>query len=218
MNSALLDTRSPFRARRGPLHRQVIARPMETRGVSVDVVLFRRLVRELILAPRRERATASVKAVNHIRASRYPLDCVNHLLFECAANGGSDGLDIAIDVLSQIGWVALAAADRFLKADAARLDKGSGSRYSVNDDAWYALLRGICRSNLPWVQKLVAVLRMVARATPSGKEAAAHALGDLAHHEPKSKPVIEVLLKNLAKETSPSVGETVAEVLRDMEG
>jgi hypothetical protein len=218
MNSTLLDTRSPFRARRGLIHRQVNTRPMETRGDSVDLVLFRRLVHQLIRAPRRDRAAMLAKVVSHIRASRYPLECVNHLLFECAANGGSDGLDIAIDVLSQTGWIAHAAADRFHVRDAARLNNEAEPRYSVNDDAWYALLRGLCRSNVPPVQKLVAVVRIVYATAPGAKEAAAHALGDLAYHHPDCKRAARMMLEHLANDASSSVRTTAAEVLNDMEG
>jgi hypothetical protein len=218
MNSTLLDTRSPFRTRRGPVHLQVNTRPMETRGDSVDLVLFRRLVHQLIRAPRRDRAGALAKVVSHIQASRYPLECVNHLLFECAANGGSDGLDIAIDVLSQVGSVALAAADRFHIRDAARLNNTVEPLHSVNDDAWYALLRGLCRSKVQPMQKLVAVVRIVYAAAPGAKEAAAHALGDLAYHHPAYKRAARMMLEHLAKNASSSVRETAAEVLNDMEG
>jgi hypothetical protein len=191
---------------------------METEGDSVNLVLFRRLVHQLIRAPRRDRAGMLAKVVSNIQASRYPLDCVNHLLFECAANGGPDGLDIAIDVLSQVGRVALATADRFFKADAARLNNEADPRHSVNDDAWYALLRGLCRSNVPPAQKLIAVVQIAFPKTPDVKEAAAHALGDLAFHNPSFKHVVRGLLERLAKDASSSVRATAAEVLNDMEG
>lgn len=218
MNNAILDARSPFRTRRGPSRGQVDTRPLETQGESVDLVLFRRLVRALILAARRDRAAALAKVVGHIKASHYPLDCVNHLLFECAANGGSDGLDIAIDVLSQVGAVAVAVAGRFLRADANRLTQGTEPRHSVNDDIWYALLRGLCRSKVGPVEKFIAVLPILFGGTPGAKEAAAHALGDLAFHEPNLTKVIRRHLEELAEDASTSVRATAVEVLNDMEG
>ena len=158
------------------------------------------------------------KVVSHIRASHYPLECVNHLLFECAANGGWDGLDIAIDVFSQVGRVALAVADRFLKADAGRLTKTAETRHSVNNDAWYALLRGLCRSKVSTPEKITAVLPIVFSESPGRKEAVVHALGDLAFHEPSIKHPLQGLLKQLAEDASASVRETAVEVLNDMEG
>ena len=219
MRSAMLDTRSPSRASRRPLHRPVVDPPMETRGFSVDLGLFRRLVRVLIIAPRRDRAEIAAKVVKHVRESRRPLECLKHLLFECAADGGTDGLDIAVDVLARVGHAVLVTADRFLKIDLARWEKLNLHRHSVNDDVWYALIRGIARADLPGMQKMMAMTQMLRTTTPSSViEAVAHALGDLACAEPRMRQFVRAVLNHLANHASPAVRETTAEVLRDMEG
>jgi len=192
----------------------------QTRGTSLDLVLFRHLVQDLIMASRANRHQWLTKVVDHIRSSRYPLDCINHLLAECVTAGGTDGLDIAIDVLTQVGRQAVSAAEAFAKTDLGfrRNDATAPASHSVHDDVWYALLRGICRSDAAWPQKFFVLRQAANHKSESVREAVVHAMVDFVEKEPAMVDVTRSWLKQFAEsDSSAGVKETAAEALRDLE-
>ncbi len=105
---------------------------------------------------------------------------INELIEQCAVKGGSEGLDIGIDVLSQFGELTLLYAREFWKQDWERWSNSKGApRHHFNDDAWYILLRAAARSSLePW-QKMQMLLYCSLDGTESIREAGIHAIGDM---------------------------------------
>lgn len=216
-----LDTRITKRARKGLRARPSAGDRSATRGANVDLALFRRMVRDLILGRRADRRVRLGRVVAHLRATRYPADCLNHLLFECATAGGTDGLDIAVDVVAAVGPLATASADRFFQADLSRrADLSSGRRYSANDDVWYILLRGLARADIALGLKLMAIVRGISHPSADVHESVVSALEDLVDSgEVVEKDVARTLLARI-KTDSPttSVQHAADEAIRDLEG
>lgn len=206
-----LDTRAPYRG----LVQQGSGTTtfVNSQTGSPSLTLFRRNVQELIRGHHRDREALREKVVHRLRGARDPIGFLNQLLDQCIAEGGGDGLDVAIDVLSQFGEFTLQYAREFWKKDYDRWRRREGPpRHHFNDDAWYVLLRATARSNLdPWLKKQL--LRYCATdGTESIREAGIRAIGDLGESD-----ALRLLHSVKDRETSPSVVRAIAEVLDDLE-
>jgi hypothetical protein len=184
----------------------------------VESAVCRRLVRELIRAKHRDRPEALVKVVEHLRSARPTAPALDELLYECAVMGGPDGLDLAIDVLSEVGVEAVRYARELLNRDGPTW-KIDDDRHLVTNDTWYALLRGVCRSQIDPFEKII-LLHSAAMSGPVGiREAAVHAAGDLASTNSEFSAFAKAVLGQLAKQDkSETVRASATEVLADMEG
>ena len=189
-----------------------------TRTGAVELALFRRLVRNLILASHPGRPTALAKVVGYLKVARDADHAIGELLFECADRGGPDGLDIATDVLSQVGHVAVRYARRLLTTDGPKW-RVDGSR-RVTGNVWYALLRGLCQSRIGASDKVIPVVSAALRGTASIREAAVHALGDLAEYvtPPQRERLRSLLDKMAAGDDSSEVRESAKTVIENLEG
>jgi hypothetical protein len=214
MSSAtVLDTRTPYRSR-GTQSPAMTTTASTSQTGSPGLTFFQRSVHELVRSSHRDRAARRKSVIDRLRGSRDPMGYVNELIEQCAVKGGSEGLDIGIDVLSQFGELTLQYAREFWKKDWERWGERKGpARHHFNDDAWYILLRAAARSDLePW-QKMQMLLYCSMDGTESIREAGIHALGDM------GGPLAARLLRRIEKgERSPSVLQAVAEVLADLEG
>lgn len=204
MASVLRDTRTPYRCDR--------TNP-STSG-SAEFTFFQRLVNQLVISGHSERDAQRSKVVEKLRSSRDPTKFVGELLSQCVTRGGPDGLDIAIDVLSQVGNLVADFATEFLKNDVQRWDQTREfSRDHERDDSWYVLLRSAALSDLDDLNKLMIIRTCAIDGTVSVREAAVHALGDI------SGPVAVELIRSMREtDRSQMVRESAAEVLRDLEG
>ncbi|MDY3561422.1 hypothetical protein R5W23_002700 [Gemmata sp. JC673] len=219
------DTRTSYRRPVGAAagsqqHKQEVAAERSTpaREGAAERTLFWRLVRNLILASHRDRTVARSKVVDYLKATRYPGPAFNELLFQCSKEGGPDGLDIAIDVIAEVGPEAARYARRLLSIDSPKWDP-PGLRRQVTDSIWYAILRGVCQSKADVAEKIILTLTAALRGTVGIREAAAHALGDLAECEgPRVKDVVTYFLGELAGEDQqPEVRQAATEVLSALE-
>jgi hypothetical protein len=210
--ATLLDTRTPYRSRNTQTQLNTTA-PTSQTG-SPGLTLFRRAVHDLVRSSHQERAVRRENVIGRLRASRDPMGYINELIDHCAVWGGSEGLDIGIDVLSQFGDLVLQYAREFWKKDVERWGAEEDShRHHFNDDAWYILLRSAARSDLePW-QKAPMLLSCSIDGPKSVREAGAHALGDM------GGAVAARLLRRLRdSDHNPSVRAAATEVLDDLEG
>ncbi|WP_422932210.1 HEAT repeat domain-containing protein [Singulisphaera sp. PoT] len=213
MSSApVLDTRSPYQTRSTQPHMTITATSSQTG--SPGLTLFNRAVHDLIRSSHQDRSTCRTKVINRLRSARDPIAYINELIDECAVKGGSDGLDIGIDVLSQFGEHVFQYAWEFLKKDYERwCDTQEVPRHHFNDDAWYILLRAAAQSDLePW-QKFHMVLYSLESGTESIQEASIRALGDIG-----GDGALDILRETLQGNPSPSVRQAIIEVLDDLEG
>ncbi len=217
MPSATLDTRARYR-RSGDL--KSVGSPVMSRTIrgSTGLAIFHRLVRNLVGSPRREREHARQMVTAFLTTLRQPVRGVNHLVFECVSAGGTDGLDMAIDVLSRAGGITFQAARDFLLRDHGQWRKEDAAR-SVSDDIWYVLLRSVCRSKVDKIDKVALVLTAVVKGTIGVREAAVQALGDMVSVDPGTVGLVRKLLEQVVEEDASSdVRDTARGVLRDLEG
>lgn len=154
------------------------------RAQAGELILFRRLVRNLIEAPPRDRVTPFRCVVEHVRQSPEPIRCVNVLLEELANDSGQDGLDLGVDVLSELGSVATTAAEQFALADARARTRlmphpESNPRMPVHDDVWYMLVRGAARAKVSWLKRLFAISPARAHPSVAVRVSWVEAMGDL---------------------------------------
>ena len=215
MTMTAVDTRTPYRT--CPTAAHVPRTPTAAGGNPSDMVAFRPLVRNLIRAPHRDRDRARAAVVAQLNASRDPGPALTELLFECADRGGPDGLDLATDIIAQVGPAATVYARLLLSVDGPRWQPAD-LRRRVSDNVWYALLRGVCRSSADPVSKLAVIVPAMFKGTVSIREAAAHAAGDFADRDSDFRDVADIMLKHVRTEDeSADVRRTAAEVLADME-
>jgi hypothetical protein len=213
MSSAMvLDTRTPYRSRSTQMRLNTNASTSQTG--SPGLTLFQRAVHDLLRGSHRERSVRRNNVIDRLRASRDPMGYINELIDQCAMRGGSEGLDIGIDVLSQFGDLVLQYAREFWKKDVKRWGAVNDShRHHFNDDAWYILLRSAARSDLEPRQKAQMLIYCSIEGSKSVREASVHAFGDM------GGTVAARLLRQLSdSDKSPSVREAAIEVLNDLEG
>ena len=207
-SSALIDTRSPYQGAR------LTTTVSTSQTGSPSLTLFRRSLHALICSPHRVRANQRTVVIERLRMARDPMGYVNTLLEVCVTEGGPDGLDIAIDVLSNFPEHTLQYAREFWRLDKGRMEKLHDiPRHDLNDDVWYVLLRAVGTSVMGDFQKTQMLLYCAFDGPESVREASIHALGDMggAH-------AIRLLRKLRNAETHASVKETIAQVLDDLEG
>ena len=123
----------------------------ESTASSPNLTLFRQLVRNLCHGPRVRRAPRYAKVLELLREAAEPQRYIGELLDLCVHEGGPDGLDVAIDVLSETGDLLLDYTSRFLRRDYSHW-RTDTPRERSSDDVWYVLARALAKSELD-VQK-----------------------------------------------------------------
>jgi hypothetical protein len=205
-----LDTRTPYQSRETHLDTSA---PSSLVG-SAGLTLFRFLVQRLLGCPHRERAALREKVAARLREARDPVGYFNELLDQCVTGGGTDGLDIAIDVLSGVGSRTIEYAYEFWKQDHGRWVQANQSpRHHKNDDVWYILLRAMGASSLNEPRKRLLIFHCATAGSASIREAAIHALGELG-----DSVAVAFLRMGAERDPSPFVRGTAAMVLHDLEG
>ncbi len=210
MPSVLLDTRTPYQSDRPNLG----TTNSDSLIGSAEFTFFQRLVNQLVVSGYKERDALRKEVIARLRESRDPMKYVEDLLSQCVIHGGPDGLDIAIDVLSQFGDLVADFARAFHENDVRRWGRTrEPTQDHVPDDYWYVLLRSAALSDLNDLNKFILIRTCAIRGPVSVREAAVHALGDIGGPQ-----AVELLRKISESELSPMVRESAAEVLGDLEG
>src|SRR3954468_7634538 len=149
-SGTLLDTRARVRATR--LQEQASDTSSQTQ--TPGLVFFRQLAQQLARSNHMERATRREAVIERLRTSRDPIGYIGELLDQCVIERRSEGMDIAIDVLSHFGVHVIEFARQFWKKDVKRWEPTNApARHHVHDDIWYVLLRAAGASNLDAWQK-----------------------------------------------------------------
>jgi hypothetical protein len=208
-SGTLLDTRARVRTTR--LQEQASDTSSQTQ--TPGLVFFRHLAQQLARSNHMERATRREAVIERLRTSRDPIGYIGELLDQCVIERRSEGMDIAIDVLSHFGVHVIEFARQFWKKDVVRWEPAATSRHHVHDDIWYVLLRAAGASKLDAWQKIPMLSYCAADGTPSVREASVRALADVGN------PIAIRLIKRLGgTDKSSMVREAAEEVLDDLEG
>ena len=206
----LLDTRAPVRSKR----MQVRPPDHPSQTNSAGLVFFRPLVRQLVRGNHRERAALRKVVIERLRDSRDPMRFIGVLLDLCVLDYRSEGMDIAIDVLTHFGGHVIEYAREFWRNDVTRWEeKPPHPRHHIHDDIWYVLLRAAGASNLDTLQKITMLSYCAADGPAVVREASVRALGDMG-----GKVAARLVRRLGGTDVSPMVREAAAEVLDDLEG
>lgn len=121
---------------------------MGSQRASVAVTLIRHLARTMFSQKLNQRVATRQQIIRLITKARDPGRCIDKFLQLCSTEGGPDGLDAAIDVLSKTGPLIMAHAWDYLQRDLKSWGPTSERPYQPNDDYWYALLRSVGRTDV----------------------------------------------------------------------
>jgi hypothetical protein len=206
----LLDTRAPVRSKL--MHVKPPEYPSQTS--STALVFFRHRVQELIRSNHRDSPALRKAVIERLRMSRDPMGYIGELLDQCVVENRSEGMDIAIDVLTHFGGQVIEYAREFWRKDVKRWENQLPyRRHHIHDDIWYVLLRATGASKLDMLQKIPMLSYCAADGTPVMREASVRALGDM------GGVIATRLIRRLGNtDASPMVREAAAEVLDDLEG
>src|SRR5690606_35594432 len=103
---------------------------------------------------------------------------IGELLDLCIYEGGPDGLDTAIDVLSETGNFTLDCVYQFIRKDFKNWAEESRCGGQSVDDVWYVLARALAKSDLDHESVTLPILTLGLRfVTANIREATTHALG-----------------------------------------
>ncbi len=209
-SGTLLDTRASVRNPK--LHEQPPDSSSQTQ--TAGLVFFRHLVQQLVRSTHHDRAARRKAVIDRLRSSREPIGYIGELLDQCAVEHRSEGLAIAIDVLSHFGIHVIEFARQFWKKDVKRWEPSAAHlRHHVHDDIWYVLLRAAGASGLDAWQKIPMLSYCAVDGTPSVREASIRALADVGN------PIAIRLIKRMGgTDKSAMVREAAEEVLVDLEG
>lgn len=119
-----------------------------TRG-SVEVLNVRTLTRKLLSCPVADKECWRNRVTNYLLKSQKPDMCIDEVLSFCTTQGGPDGLDVAIDILTGTGDLIVKYAWNFLVTDIINWEPCTERAYKPNDDYWYVLLRAVSRTKTP---------------------------------------------------------------------
>jgi hypothetical protein len=182
----------------------------ESMAGSANLTLFRQLVRGLCHRPRIRHAARHAKVLNLLREAGEPQRYIGELLDLCVHEGGPDGLEVAIDLLSQVPDLLFPYVFPFLKRDQSNWAKTPRKSRS-SDDVWYVLARALAQSNLkPDVVKLAIVLLGLG-GTWSMRDGSLRALADI------GGPAARKLIEAATKDQDEFVRATAQELLESWE-
>lgn len=201
-----LETRSPYRG--SPMLNNV--RPASQSG-RVGLELFRNTIRELLHCPAQRVAALHNEAGNQIRLALDPVPYVEALLDLCISNRSAGSMDFAIDLLAQMGELALRFAQEFYNEDAPRWANQPTFALRFNGDVWFVLLRSAARAQVN-PRELLALLRACLTAGNRGiREAAVEGLYDLRTPEAK-----RLLAEVATKDADPLIQRLAHDNLNDL--
>lgn len=168
---------------------------------------FRTIIRQHAEGHGSVRKELRLQLVEYLRYSPNSDSLIDELIRFCVSLPSPDRLDIAIDVLSQIGRTIYDYAYRFLVDDIKKWSNlYPGRAYKPNDDYWYILLRSVAQSETNDDLKL-SLVSMCCEATSRGVlEAVVEALGDIGD-------IANPQLTKLSRHDDKSIAELATEVL-----
>jgi len=172
---------------------------------------FRVSLEQFLRSNFRARAAQRQSLADNVRTTAVPSMYIQEILRQCSTGGGSDGLDIGIDLLHEFGDLLPDTLRLLLKSERPRWQSATLAKH-VNDDVCYILLRALARSNASADQKLPLLEECASHGTRSIREAATHALGDLQGDDAR-----RLLQRMASQDPDPLVRESAQETLQDLD-
>ena len=184
--------------------------PFGSTRTSADQAVFRHLIRALLASS--DRRTLRQRITSRLQGARNPFACIDELLDLCTSAGGTDRLDVAIDVLAATEMLVLQYAWEYLIRDVQRRSPDRNRAYQPNDDYWYILLRAVGRCGAPVEERVRFILMCSGAATRGVLEGVVEALSDT--HTTESRRKLGQLSAN---HTDPFIRKLAADALDDWE-
>ena len=172
---------------------------------------FRSILKRLLAAKGPERKKLRTAVLSYLQFSPRSDELINELITDCVDSTTEGRLDVAIDVLSQLGPRILRYAQEFLFNDIKTWDRRYPNRaYEPNDEYWYILLRSVGQSHAVPFDKVQFVRMCRTAESRQIVEAVLEALGDIGTTDAvvEIKKLIaheDAFISRLAKEISESL-------------
>ncbi|MEX1039337.1 MAG: hypothetical protein WDZ51_01820 [Pirellulaceae bacterium] len=185
--------------------------PLLTR-TSHGLTTFRQSLVRLIGSAGEDKQRLRDEVLKRLMSAPEPRVFISELLNVCTAASGRDGLEVAIDVLSQTGNLLLDQyAWDYLVADMWRSNHPSlDIKYLPNDDYWYVLLRSIARCDAAEDVRYRFIAAFGSAPSRGLMEGVVEALGDL-----ESAAARKLLGEISGEHADPFICELAREVLDD---
>jgi len=185
---------------------------VESQCGSVEVTFIRHFMRLALTQPLAKRSSLRGLIRDRLLAARDPNRGIDALIEICTTEGGADGLDVAIDILSRTDSLLSVYAWDYLQRDLLEWNRFSDRAYQPNDDHWYILLRSVARARLPERERF-RFISCCADATSRGiREGVVEGLRDLA-----TPSAILRLGRFATEDADPFIQQIAREALADLE-
>lgn len=169
---------------------------------------FLSILRRHMRATGTERSKLRNVVIDYLRFSPNADELINSLISTCVESKITGRLDVAIDILSQLGVQILRYAWQFLVNDIKNWNGLYPNRaYEPNDDYWYILLRSVAQSDAS-AEERVRFVRMCGKAqSRQVLEAVVESLGDI------GTPDAFAEIEKFAISADPFIAELASELL-----
>jgi len=148
--------------------------------------------------------------VSYLKFSPQADRLINELILECTKLKSPDRLDIAIDILQELGDTLYDYAFKFFQYDITQWNHLlPGRTYEPDDDYWYILLRSVARSSIDDSKKLSFVWSSRETSHRGVLEGLVDALGDIGNAAAMEKLAI------LSGHEDAFIAQLAQEVLED---
>lgn len=185
--------------------------PPSSRG-SVEAVIARVFARNLLTCPGTEKERWRESLTKYLVRAHKSDACIDELLSFCTTQGGPEGLDMAIDVLSGTGDLVLKYFWEYLQRDVVNWTPQCDRAYKPNDDYWYILLRAVARADAPEMDKLRHIVCCAGAESRGIREGVVEALRDLRTERAK-----ELLRQFLDSDNDSYIRQVAKEAIDDLE-
>lgn len=159
---------------------------------------FKHSILEAVRSPHSSRKSHIELIARKLKYSRDNFEYVIQMLEICASEGGPDGLDVASDVISQLGEIGLNCARQYYRCTIRLVRTPKFDMH--NSNIWFSLLKGVASSCAASEQIIEFLFILIRRGYPYHIYAALCTLPDLIDDKPKSyrQDVLSLLRKQVA--------------------
>lgn len=178
--------------------------------IEGELARFRMIIRMHEKARGESRRSLREVCVSYLKFSPNADRLIDELILECTQLRSPDRLDIAIDILQELGDALYDYAFKFFRCDIMQWNHLlPGRTYEPNDDYWYILLRSVARSSIDDSKKLSFVWSCRETSHRGVLEGLVDALGDIGNAAALEK------LGILSRHGDSFIAQLAQEVLED---
>jgi len=175
-----------------------------------ELVRFRMIIHMHEKARGASRRSLREVCVSYLKFSPQADRLINELILECTKLKSPDRLDLAIDILQELGDALYDYAFKFFQCDVTQWNYLlPGRTYEPDDDYWYILLRSVARSSIDDSKKLSFVWSCRETSHRGVLEGLVEALGDIGSAAAMEK------LGILSRHEDNFIAQLAHEVLKD---